>query len=46
MEYKIKKWHWILKIIRNNEIGVIGSSKLGKGISKLMNLTTYNLDIG
>ena len=33
-----------LEISRSNEIGDVGAAKIGEGLSKLLNLTTLNLD--
>jgi hypothetical protein len=33
-----------LKLISNNSIGDKGAAKLGEGISKLMNITSLNLN--
>ncbi len=38
------KSYWIFKLIRNNGIGADGAGKLGEGVSKLLNLTTLNLN--
>jgi hypothetical protein len=33
-----------LKISSQNEIGYVGAAKIGEGLSKLLNLTTLNLN--
>jgi hypothetical protein len=33
-----------LKISRSNDIGDVGAAKIGEGLSKLLNLTTLNLN--
>jgi hypothetical protein len=39
------KRHWNLKLISNNEIGAEGAAKLGESVSKLVNLSSLNLDL-
>jgi hypothetical protein len=36
--------YWILKFISDNYLGAEGASKIGDGVSKLLNLTSLNLD--
>ncbi len=38
------KWYWNLKFIRVNQIGTEGAVKLSEGVSKLLNLTSLNLN--
>jgi hypothetical protein len=38
------KSHCIFKFISGNIIGSDGAEKLGEGVSKLLNLTSLNLD--
>jgi hypothetical protein len=41
---KYLKHHSNLKLIRNNEIGAEGAAKFGLEISKLVNLSSLNLN--
>jgi hypothetical protein len=38
------KRNWNLKLIRSNEIGDKGATKLGEVISKLVNLNSLNMN--
>ncbi len=39
----MKNKYYILKFIRENNIGAEGAAKLGEGVSKLLNLTNLKL---
>jgi hypothetical protein len=36
--------YWFLKFIRYESIGAGGAAKIGEGVSKLLNLTSLNLN--
>jgi hypothetical protein len=42
---KNENQYWNLNFIRNNGIGAEGAAILGKGVSKLLSLTSLNLNI-
>ncbi len=46
MEYQNENQYWILKFISENSIDDEGASKIGDGVSKLLNLTSLNLNFG
>ncbi len=41
---KNPKSFWFFKLFNSNGIGADGSGKLGEGLSKLLNLTSLNLN--
>ncbi len=45
LQFENRKWYWILKLHRNNYICDEGAVKLVNGVSKLRNLTSFNLEI-
>jgi hypothetical protein len=46
MELRNGNQYWILKLISNNQIGAEGGTKIGEGVSKLLNLTSLDLNLG
>ncbi len=46
MELQNGNQYWILKLISKNPIGAEGETKIGKGVSKLLNLTSLDLNLG
>ncbi len=44
MEYQNGNKYWISKFISGNSIGYEGAAKIGEGVSKLLNLTSLNLN--
>ena len=44
MELQNGNQYWILKLISNNQMGAEGAAKIGEGVSKLLNLTSLNLN--
>ena len=46
MELKNGNQYWILKMISNNQIGAERVTKIGEGVSKLLNLTSLDLNLG
>jgi hypothetical protein len=44
LEKQNENKYWILKFISENNIGDVGAAKLGEGVSKLLNLSSLNLN--
>ncbi len=44
MEYNNGNQNWFLKFNSGNSIGAEGAAKIGEGVSKLLNLTSLNLN--
>ncbi len=45
MEYQNENQYGIMKFISSNKIGAEGVAKLGEGVSKLLNLTSLDLNL-
>ncbi len=46
MELQNGNQYWFLKLISNKQIDAEGVIKIGKGVSKLLNLTNLDLNLG